>query len=254
MTNISQRHDAILKALRDRGRVTVASLSEALGVSSVTIRKDLRVLEEQSLLYRTHGGAHLRNPYVLDRPLQDKANVQAEEKQRIGEAAAKLVRPHDSLLLASGTTMTHLARQLHRLPGVTVVTSALNVALELAPVDTAEVLLLGGTLRHSSVSVVGSQAEAMLGEIACDTLFLGIDGFDLDFGFTTSSAAEATLNRAMIRASQHVVILTDSTKFNRRSFGRICTTDEVDRIITDDGIDAAMIEALEARGVDVDVV
>jgi DeoR family transcriptional regulator of aga operon len=254
MQSLVERQNLILQLLRERGQISVSELSDHMDVSEVTIRKDLRTLEERDLLYRTHGGAHLRNPYVLDRPLQEKAAIRAEEKRRIGEAAAALVHERDSILIASGTTMAQLARHLHPTPGLTVVTSALNVALELAPLDGVEIFMLGGIMRHSSLSVVGPHAEEILRDTACDKLFLGVDGFDLDFGLTTTSALEAALNQVMIRSAQRVVVLTDSSKFGRRGFRRICTLEDVDRVITDTGVDGAAVRELEGRGVEVDVV
>lgn len=254
MQNLPERHDLILKLLRDQGHVSVSDLSDRMSVSEVTIRKDLRALEDRNLLYRTHGGAHLRNPYVLDRPLLEKAAVRADEKRRIGQAAARLVSERDSILIASGTTMTEFARHLTPAPGLTVVTSALNVALELVPMEGSEILMLGGLIRHSSSSIVGPHAEEMLRDTACDKLFLGADGVDLDFGLTTTNALEATLNQAMIRSAQHVVVLADSSKFGRRGFRRICAVEEVDRVITDTGVDAAVVKHLEEQGIEVDVV
>lgn len=254
MLNIAERQDHILQLLKKQGHVSVSELSQQLEVSEVTIRKDLRALEERDLLYRTHGGAHLRNPTVLDRPLQEKASIHADEKRRIGEAAAALVEARDSIIIASGTTMTHVARNLSAASTLTVVTSALNVALELVRFDGVEILLLGGMLRHSSASVVGPHAEAMLGDTACDKLFLGVDGFDLEFGLTTTNALEAALNQAMIRAAQRVIVLADSSKFGRRGFRRICSVDEVDRVITDGDIDPATVRHLADRGIEVDVV
>jgi DeoR family transcriptional regulator of aga operon len=254
MQHLPERQNRILHLLQTQGHVSVSDLSDRLEVSEVTIRKDLRALEERELLYRTHGGAHLRNPYVTDRPLQEKAAIQAEEKRQIGEAAADLVSDRDSIIIGSGTTMTHLARSLRSKSALTVVTGALNVALELVHLAEAEVLLLGGMLRSSSASVVGPHAEAMLRDTACDKLFLGVDGFDLDFGLTTSNALEAALNHAMIESVQRVIVLADSSKFGRRGFRRICGIEEVDRVITDGDVEDAAVKELEERGVEVDVV
>lgn len=251
----SERQDRILSLLREQGHASVTDLSDRLEVSAVTIRKDLRTLETQGLLYRTHGGAYLRNPYVTDRPVSEKASIRAAEKDRIGRAAAAHAPPQGSIVIASGTTTAAVARHLPATArGLTVVTSAMNVALELARHAGIETLLLGGMVRASSASVVGPQAEAVLRDTTCDTLFLGVDGFDLAYGLTTTSALEASLNRAMIAASQRVIVVADASKFGRRGFSRICGTDVVDRVITDDAIDPAVVAALEEEGVEVEVV
>jgi len=254
MQSVSERHELILKQLRDQGHVSVSELSEQLDVSEVTIRKDLNALEQRHLLYRTHGGATLSNPYVLDRSVEEKTGEHASEKDRIGKAAAALVKPQDSIILGSGTTVMYVARHLRDVPGLTVVTSAMNVAVVLTGLPLVEVLMLGGIVRKNSTSVVGPHAEQMLEEHACSTLFLGVDGFDLDHGLTTTNALEATLNQAMMRAAQRTVVVVDSSKFGRRGFRRICNANGIDTVITDTGVSDETVHALEQRGVMVDVV
>lgn len=254
MQSVSERHELILRQLRDQGHVSVSELSEQLNVSEVTIRKDLNALEQRHLLYRTHGGATMSNPYVLDRSVEEKTGEHASEKDRIGKAAAALVKPQDSIILGSGTTVMYVARHLRDVPGLTVVTSAMNVAVVLTGLPLVEVLMLGGIVRKSSTSVVGPHAEEMLEEHACSTLFLGVDGFDLDHGLTTTNALEATLNQAMMRSSQRTVVVVDSSKFGRRGFRRICKAEAIDTVITDRGVGDETVHALEQRGVVVEVV
>jgi len=254
MQSVSERHELILQQLRNQGHVSVSKLSEQLNVSEVTIRKDLNALEQRHLLYRTHGGATMSNPYVLDRSVEEKTGEHASEKDRIGRAAAALVKPQDSIILGSGTTVMYVARHLRDVPGLTVVTSAMNVAVVLTGLPLVEVLMLGGIVRKSSTSVVGPHAEQMLEEHACSTLFLGVDGFDLDHGLTTTNALEATLNQAMMRSSQRTVVVVDSSKFGRRGFRRICNPDAVDTVITDTGVSDETVHILEQRGVVVEVV
>ncbi|MEM8556378.1 MAG: DeoR/GlpR family DNA-binding transcription regulator [Bacteroidota bacterium] len=254
MLTATHRQDLILQKLRADGHVAVVDLSAALDVSEVTIRKDLRMLEERSLLYRTHGGAHLRNPFAPDRPVSEKATQHVDEKRRIGTAAAAHVQPGDALILGSGTTMVEIARRLAETPktGLTVVTSAANVVLELTPLPDAEVILLGGVVRPSSASVVGAFAEAMLRDVTCDTLFLGVDGLDVEHGLTTSNAQEALLNRAMLQAAHRTIVVTDASKVGRRGFHRICGLDAIDRLITDTALDEATAAALTEQGVEVE--
>jgi DeoR family transcriptional regulator of aga operon len=254
MQSVPERHGLILKRLREQGHVSVSDLSDLLDVSEVTIRKDLKALELRHLLLRTHGGATVSNPYVLDRSVEEKTGDHASEKDRIGRAAAALVEPHDSIILASGTTLMYVARHLRDVPGLTVVTSGMNVAAVLSGLPHVEIIMLGGIVRKSSASVVGPHAEQMLEDHACSKLFLGVDGFDLDYGLTTTNALEATLNQAMMRASQRTIVVADSSKFGRRGFRRICHPSEVDAVITDSGVDGGTVGTLEQRGVAIDVV
>jgi DeoR family transcriptional regulator of aga operon len=254
MINLAERHQFILNKLQKEGNLNVVELCKELQVSSVTIRKDLKVLEDKNLLFRTHGGATLNNPYIVDRPVNEKEKFQSSEKMHIGAAAATMVQDNDSIIIASGTTMLALARNLSPKSGLTVITSALNVALELLKYPSIEVMQLGGLLRKSSSSVMGTYAENILADFFCNKLFLGVDGIDLDFGLTTTNAMEAHLNRQMISVSQKIIILADSTKFGRRGFGKICGLDEVDQIITDNGISEHMVQALEGLGITVTIV
>ena len=250
----AERHDVILQQLRETGSVKVSDLSDQLQVSKVTIRKDLRELEDRDLLYRTYGGANLRDPYVGERSLTEKVTEFAEEKQRIGKAAASLVARRESLIMGPGTTMTQVALRLPDTHELTVITNAMNVALVLAKRKGVDILMLGGTVRHNSQSAVGMHAEDMLEGYTCDKLFLGVDGFDAEFGLTTTNSLEARLNLRMIQTAQRTIVVTDSSKFGRRGLRRICGLDYVHRVITDTNVEEHVVNALEGRGIIVDAV
>ncbi|MGK9118679.1 DeoR/GlpR family DNA-binding transcription regulator [Olivibacter jilunii] len=252
--NSVERHQIILKRLQEKGSINVLDLGKELDVSTVTIRKDLKLLEERQMLFRTHGGATLNNPYTIDRSVVEKEKLQSEEKALIAEMAASLVVPNDSIIIASGTTVLAMARHIHPQGNLTVVTSALQVAIELNRHSNVEILQLGGMMRSSSASVAGPYAEKILEDFFCSKLFLGVDGIDPDFGLTTTSGLEAHLNRKMIEVSQKTIVLADSTKFGRRGFGRICGFDEIDEIITDKNIPSHMLKELEGRGAKVTIV
>ena len=249
-----ERHQSILEELRDKKHVKVLDLCEILDVSAVTIRKDLKLLEEKGLLYRTHGGASLENPYITDRPIQEKEKISIQEKSKIAEAAALLIKENDSIMIASGTTVQQLARAINPKGKLNVITGSLYVALELIKHDKVEVIQLGGNVRHSSSSVIGHYTEAILKNISCNQLFLGVDGIDLDYGFTTSSLEEAVLNKQMIACAQRTIVLADSSKFGKRSFGRICGLEDVNEIITDEHLDESIKKKLIEMGIKVSLV
>jgi len=250
---LSERHEKILKELEESGKVSVQQLSEELSVSEVTIRKDLRMLEDKNLLFRTHGGATRFNPYTSDRHVKEKAKIQANEKEAIAKEAVKVIGDNDSIILASGTTILALAREINPTSRLNVITSALNVSLELASREHVEITQLGGQLRPSSSSVVGKYSEHFLENITCGILYLGVDGIDLEFGLTTTNLMEASLNQHCIEVAQYTVVLADSSKFGKRGFSRICTLDEVQHIITDSGVEPETVRMLEENGVQVTV-
>ena len=176
------------------------------------------------------------------------------EKRAIGAAAAELISQDDSIIIASGTTMAFLAREIKPVGHLTVITAAVPVTSILSQDTNVDVIQLGGITRSSSVSVVGPFAEAMLRNFNCSKLFVGVDGIDTEFGLTTTNVLEASLNDAMINAAQKVVVLADSSKFGQRGFGRICALEDIDVIITDDGIPEQMVTIVEEAGVDLIIV
>src|SRR5690606_9663638 len=147
---------------------------------------------------------------------------------KIGRKAASLIEYNDSVIIASGTTVLSLARQIQSKESLTVITSAIQVAEALINNPEIEVLMLGGMLRKSSSSVMGAYAEDILKDFFCSKLFLGVDGIDLDYGLTTTNVMEAHLNRQMIQVSNKTIVLADSSKFGKRGFGKICDIEDVD--------------------------
>ncbi|WP_153397638.1 DeoR/GlpR family DNA-binding transcription regulator [Chryseobacterium vaccae] len=251
MEKLIPRHDEILKELDEKGHVLVQDLCEKFNVSSVTVRKDLNYLESLGLLFRNHGGASKHVRYAYERNVNEKENINVEAKQGIVKAAVELIQENDCIILASGTTMHYLARMLGNFGRLTVLTSSLRVALELCNNPEINIIQLGGEVRKSSTSIVGSISEGILKQFSCNKLFLGVDGIDLDFGISTSNAAEAHLNQVMIDCADQVIILADSTKLNKKGFGKIASLDKVDYLITDDGISAEHKAGLEEVGVTV---
>jgi DeoR family transcriptional regulator, aga operon transcriptional repressor len=247
---IEERRQHVLATILREGRALVSELSDSLGISRITIRKDLDHLEARGLIQRTHGGALTsQRGTSLDRSIQEKQQVHLAEKQRIAVAAAGLVQDGQCVLLDSGTTTTAVARALRDLKRLTIITNALNIASELAGTD-FDVILIGGTLRKNSSSLVGPLAEDTLREMHADILFLGVDGFDSTVGITTPNLLEARVNRAMMQASRKIVAVCDSSKFSHRSLAHIAPPTAIHTVITDTNIETADAEALRALGVE----
>ncbi|WP_242111819.1 DeoR family transcriptional regulator [Luteimonas aquatica] len=250
MRNTRQRRQRILELLVEHGGVQVGELAERFEVSTVTIRADLRQIESQGLANRTHGGAALVRTPPQERDIHEKDALNLPLKESIGARAAQLVQPGENIIIDSGSTTMTLARHLRQHRDVTVMTNGLNVAWELAHAPGVELLLTGGQLRKQSLSLHGSQAEASLNTYSFDTVFLGADGLDLQFGLTTHHEAEASLNHRMVERARKVVVLTDASKFGRVSLHRIARLEQVHVIITDAGISHDYREGLQRLGIE----
>jgi DeoR family transcriptional regulator of aga operon len=251
MKTITDRHQFILEKLTEKGKISIHQLVDEMKVSGVTIRKDLKLLEEKKLLFRTRGGGSINNPYAIERPIIEKEFIKSDEKKKIAKAALGLIGQNDSIIVASGTSVFELSRQLHPEKKLIVITPALKVALELSNRPNVEVLQLGGMVHQSSSSTAGSFAEKILDELSCGVLFIGVDGIDLDYGLTITNIIEASLNQKMIRLAQTIVVLADSSKFDRRGLAKICNLDQIDYIITDDEVSRETVDKIEKAGVKV---
>jgi DeoR family transcriptional regulator of aga operon len=251
---IEERRQHILSLIQKHGRVLVDELSNDLKLSKITIRKDLDYLQSRNLLIRTHGGALSPQAGALSDPtIQEKGELHHEEKVKIARAAAAMISDGQCVILDSGTTTTEIARALTSFRHLTIITNALNIATDLARTD-FEIVMIGGTLRKNSLSVVGPLAEDVLREMHADVVFLGVDGFDIEIGLTTPNVLEARVNRAMVKAAQTVVAVCDSSKFNRRSLSLIVGTTEIDRVITDSSLPADQVKAIRDAGIEVTIV
>ena len=251
MRNIAKRHKLIVTELEKNGYAQVQELSEILGVSEVTIRKDLKGLESRNLLYRSHGGASFHSPLIGDRHIDEKEKIQTEEKNSIAEYAVQLLEKDDRIIIASGTTVLALARKMTDLIPLTVITPSVKVTSILSYISNIEIIQLGGSIRKSSASAIGAYAENLLKEMMCNKLFIGVDGIDIEHGLTTSNLSEAHLNQCMIKSAQKIIVLTDSTKFGRRGFGKICEINQIDQIITDKNAPASAVQMMREKGIEV---
>ncbi len=251
MKSTVDRRDKIIQKIQSEGSVRVDELSEEFDVSTVTIRNDLDFFEEKGLIHRTYGGALLRNNVYNDPSLEEKQKINVEEKKRIGEYAAGLVSDGDSIVLDSGTTTREIALRLKDKKDLTLMTNAINIAVELAGVSGMRLMLTGGVLRDKSYSLVGPEAERMMQNYFFDKLFLGVDGMNFDHGLTTPNPQEAQLNRMMVERSNTVILVSDSSKFGRHSFSYICGLEPIETVITDTKISPEFEEGFKERDIEV---
>lgn len=252
-----ERLNVVLELVSERGNVSIAELSDALTVSTATVRRDLNTLAEQRLVTRTHGGASaLGSGYEL--PLQYKIARQAEAKMAIARAVAELVAPGESIGLNGGTTTSEVARMLGRserlrahadAPGVTIVTNALNIAYEMSVREHVKIVVTGGVPRRQSYELVGPLVGATLRDFSIDTAVLGVDGLSAAFGATTMHEGEADASREIAAVARRVVIAADATKLGRSTFARICPLNRVDILVTDQDVTPEFASDLAAASV-----
>lgn len=249
----AERLEKILERLSGAGSVSVSAISEALGVSAATVRRDLGLLERQHLLSRTHGGA-VGHGVLYELPLRYKGGRHKDEKLRIAHEAATRVAAGQAIGLTGGTTTTEVAKALVGHEHLTLVTNALNIASEMAVRPNLKLVVTGGVARPESYELVGPIAEASLAGLNLDIVFVGADGVSLDSGLTTHQEVEAHTNRALIERSRMVVVVADSSKIGLVAFARICELAEVSELITDDAADPGILAGLTDIGVKVTTV
>ncbi len=243
-----ERREQIIRFLQDQKRSTVDELTHHFRVSPATIRRDLDALEKQGRIRRFRGGAMLgQAPPEL--PALQRASEQAQEKARIGRAAAALVEDGDTIFLGSGTTVLEVARHLHGKEGLTVITNSLLVVNELAHDEAIETIVIGGMLRHSELSMIGHIAEQALREVRANKVFMGIRAIDLKNGLTNDYLPETLTDRAILNIGAQTIILADYTKCGVVSTAYLAPLSAVDVLVTDGKTDKAFIDALQARGI-----
>jgi len=248
-----ERRRRIAETIRSRGVVSVIEMAETLGTSEITLRRDLRVMAEEGLLVRTHGGAVLPDGLVQEPPYSEKATQAAAEKAAIARVAVGMVKPGDSIVLGPGTTTLALARLLVDFPELTVVTNSLLVAMALIPATRVEVILTGGALRRAIQALVGPAAEESVRMLRASQAFISGNGLTAERGLSTPSPLVAAADRALAAAAQQTVVLADHTKIGQDTMCQTVPTARVHTLITDTGADPALLAAIREAGVDVRV-
>lgn len=255
-----KRENQILHAVLRHGTTSVDELVTLTGASPASVRRDLTRLEERGLVRRTHGGAKMvgeaqYQPFRFDSSFQERESRFAEEKRRIGIAAAEWIAEHETVGITAGTTTTQVARCIRHRTGIHVVTNAVNIGMELNNQPGVDVTMVGGTLRWAGAfSLTGPMAQECISGIFMDKVFIGATGIDPVRGATAIETDEAAIFRAFVRQSREVILVADSSKIGMVSPSLICPCDQIDTVITDKGIDAAMLDAFRAADVDVLVV
>jgi DeoR family transcriptional regulator, aga operon transcriptional repressor len=249
----ADRLSSVLERLSGNGSVGVGDLAGELGVSPATVRRDLRLLEEQHLLTRTHGGA-VAHGVLYELPLRYRSARHGEQKLRIAREAAARVTEGTAVGLTGGTTTTEVARALVATPRLTVVTNSLSIASELAVRPNLKLVVTGGVARAESYELVGPLAESSLAGLNLDVVLVGVDGISARAGLTTHHEVEAHTNRALIDRASVVIVVADSSKLGVVAFAQICGLARITEVITDEQAAPAAVRELTAEGIQVTIV
>lgn len=247
-----ERRSKIEEIITENKSVLVTDLAKMFDVTPETIRGDLLKLEKQGILVRTYGGATLAGSSGSELSYKDRDVVNAEAKQRIGERAAEMIRNGETIFLDASTSSLWLARNIKNKKGLTVITNAVNIVLELAECDNIKIICTGGMLNTRNMSYVGRFSERMIKEnLVANKCFFSCKGVTISRGMTDASEDEAEMKRAMMESADSIIFLGDHSKLGRKGIPVIATIDKIDTFITDIRPDREWDEAMCAAGVKV---
>jgi len=248
-----KRSQGILRELLRSGEITVEQMAKEFGVSTSTIRRDLRDLERQGLLRRMHGGAAsvepaLYEPFRHVSSFGEQEQQYAAEKRQIGLAAAEMIADGEIVSIGAGTTTTQVARGIRHRKNITVVTNAVNIAMELSHRNDLKIFMSGGFLSADWFALVGPAAIHSVSEMFVDKIFVGVDGIHPEHGLTTNYPDQAAIHRQMIRQARYRIVVADHRKLGVTGAALIWPTNEIDLLITDKGASKTALTPFINRG------
>jgi DeoR/GlpR family transcriptional regulator of sugar metabolism len=249
-----ERRQQIMQFIKEEGKATVPELSELFGVSESTIRRDLEELDMQGVIQRAYGGAISVERAPPEPPVINRMAENEEEKRRIGQAAAGLIQDGDTVFFGSGTTTLEVARNLGNKKDLTVITNALTIANLLAEQTDITLVIVGGLLRHSELSLIGHIAVQTLKELHVDKVIMGARAIDAQCGLTNDYLPETLTEIAITGLASEVIVVADHSKFGKVSTALVAPVLSVSRIITDTGVPAEIIDEFKRLGVEVVIV
>jgi len=245
------RRQQITHLVNERQRITVAELSQHFGVSEATIRRDLVLLNQGGEIQRAHGGAVSVGRAAATVPVVSRKVEYEQEKKRIGRAAAQLVQDGMTIFLGSGTTSLEVARHLTDRRNLTVITNGLNIANQLVHNQNVELIIVGGVLRHSELSIIGHITELALKELRADKVIMGMGAIDIEGGLTSGYLPETMTARAIINFAPEVILVADHSKFNKVAPALVAPIGAVSILITDDQAPSDTVAKIRELGIHV---
>jgi DeoR family transcriptional regulator, aga operon transcriptional repressor len=248
------RRENIMKLLKHQGKVTIQEITDKFGCSEPTARRDLDLLDKQGGIIRSLGGALLdASPLSFEASFTDKQQLLLLEKEAIAQSAASMVKEGDIVGLTGGTTTFLIARMLKMHQGITVVTNAVNIAMELSDCEGVQIVLTGGVMRRKNYELCGPLAEKVLEGLHIGKMFMGIDGFTIEAGMTTFSEQESVIGEMMLKRSVQTFAVFDHTKVGKTSLFSIAPLTALRGCITDQKLPDGMANYLQAHGIELHV-
>lgn len=251
-----ERIQEIIRRLEEKGQVSVNELGDEFQVSEMTIRRDLRDLEDSGWIERTHGGAILsiRQKYRVEPPTFGRLTVEAEEKQLIAKHVASQVKKGEMLFLGSGTSTLYVTRELIRREDITIVTNSLPILHELAMNGNMTVIAVGGFLRRKELSLIGHFADTVLSDLNVNKVIMGMQGIHPKYGLTCDHPQELITDRTIMGISENVIVVADHTKIGHVATSRTAPVTGITTIVTTDKADNQYLEDIRKQGVNIQLV
>jgi len=228
-----ERRREIISRLTADGKVIVSELARDFDVTEETIRRDLEKLDRDGIAAKTYGGAVSKNNSALDLPYNVREGVNVAEKQDISEKILSLIHDGERIMLDSSSTALYIVKKIKSKKNLTIITNSVKILIELADKSDWTVLSTGGVLKKGGLSLTGSSAEKMIKSYHVDTAICSCKGLDIDLGVTDSNENDSLIKQAMLASAERKILALDGEKFDRKSFVTVCTTNDIDIIVTD---------------------
>lgn len=251
----AQRLTLIMQYMEENKSAQIKELSDYLGVSEATVRRDLTILDKEGSIERTHGGAILSGQSTsFERIYSEKLKLDQEEKMRIGNAAAAMVNDGDTVFLDSGTTTFQIAKNLERRKNLTIITYDLFIASAIS-LDPSSILIVTGGIKREGFNVlVGAATEKFIRGLKVSKVFLAADAVDVGFGVSNANYMEAGAKSLIVESGDRTILVADHTKFGKTALAKVCELASVDTIITDHDLPQKTAQAIEQLGIELSLV
>jgi DeoR family fructose operon transcriptional repressor len=247
---IEERLEKILGLVNEKGRVTVKEINQVLNVSADTIRRDFTRLAQKGLVLRTHGGIMSRESVSFDPGMNEKVVQHQNEKEKIAELAASLVNNSDTVIIDSGTTTERIIKHIANRTDLTILTGALNIAVE-AIKRNITTIILGGIIRVSTLSITGPDAEDMIKHYHADKLLLAVSAISRTKGLMTPNRMEAEIKKEFMKRADEIIVVADHSKMGKTALYSFGSLEDVSVLVTDADSDHDFIK--ELRDLDIEV-